>query len=300
MKINLIGVPMDLGAGRRGVDMGPSAIRIAGISEKLKLLGHTVNDLGDIVTKNPEQQKIKNQKLKYLSEISRSCKILSGKVEKSLATNNFPLVLGGDHSIAMGTISGVSKFCESKKKTFGVLWVDAHGDLNTAETSPSGNIHGMPLAASLGIGADELITSIGNFKKVNPKNIVMIAIRELDEGEKKLLKQCKIKVFTIEDIDKIGIGQVMKQTLKKLKKVNHLHVSFDMDSIDPAIAPGVGTPVKGGIDYREAHLIMETLFENKRMQSLEIVETNPILDEKNKSAELAVELVQSAFGKRIL
>lgn len=300
MKIHLIGVPMDLGSGRRGVDMGPSAIRIAGIGEKLVLLGHKLNDLGDIATKNPELQKLSNKKLRYLPEIIRSCKILSNKVQRSLSFGNFPLVLGGDHSIAIGTIAGLANFCKSKKKKLGVLWIDAHGDLNTDLTTPSGNIHGMPLAASIGMGAKELINLSGDFQKVNPKNVVLIATRDLDEGEKINIRKNKVSVFTMKEIDKLGMAEVMKLVLKKLKNVDHLHVSFDLDAIDPTIAPGVGTPVKGGLDYREAHLIMETLFEKNKMQSLEIVECNPILDQKNQTAELAVELIQSAFGKRIL
>ena len=299
MNVRLIGVPMDLGAGRRGVDMGPSAIRIAGIAEKLVALGHGVYDEGDIPIKAPELQKIKNPKLKYLPEIVRACTILAAKVEKILTMDNFPLILGGDHSIAIGTIAGVSAYCQKAGKTFGVLWVDAHGDMNTDETSPSGNIHGMSLAASMGLGSPEL-TSLGSEScKVDPKNVVLIAVRDLDEGEKDNIKKNGVNIFTMEDIDKHGMSVIMARSLRKLN-VDALHVSFDLDAVDPQFAPGVGTPVKGGLDYREAHLIMETLAESGRMTSLEIVEANPILDNRNQSAEFAVELVQSGFGKKII
>lgn len=300
MNIHILGVPMDLGAGRRGVDMGPSAIRIAGVSEKLQSLGHTVTDDGDITTKIPEQQKVKNPKLKYLSEIVRACTLLSAKVEKILEAGDFPLVLGGDHSIAIGTIAGVSNHCKRNNKKLGVIWVDAHGDMNTDETSPSGNIHGMPLAASIGLGAIELTSVGGDFQKVDPKNVVMIAIRDLDTGEKLAIKKNGMNIFTMEDIDKHGMAVIITKALHKLKDCDFVHVSFDLDAMDPKECPGVGTPVKGGLDYREAHLIMETLSENNRMHSLEIVEANPILDNRNQSAEFAVELMQSGFGKKII
>lgn len=300
MNIHILGVPMDLGAGRRGVDMGPSAIRIAGVGEKFQSLGHGVIDEGDISTKIPEQQKVKNPKLKYLPEIVRACTLLSAKVEKILESGDFPLVLGGDHSIAIGTIAGVSNYCKKSNKKLGVLWVDAHGDMNTDQTSPSGNIHGMPLAASIGLGAIELTSVGGDFQKVDPKNVVMIAIRELDQGEKLAIKKNNINIFTMEDIDKHGMAVIMTRALRKLKECDFVHVSFDLDAMDPKECPGVGTPVKGGLDYREAHLIMETLSENNRMNSLEVVEANPILDNRNQSAEFAVELMQSGFGKKII
>lgn len=300
MNIHILGVPMDLGAGRRGVDMGPSAIRIAGVTEKLQSLGHTVVDEGDISTKIPEQQKVRNQKLKYLPEIVRACTLLAAKVEKILDGGNFPLVLGGDHSIAIGTIAGVSNFCRKRNKKLGVIWVDAHGDMNTDETTPSGNIHGMPLAASIGLGAIELTSVGGDFQKVDPRNVVMIATRDLDQGEKIAIKKNNINIFTMEDIDKHGMAVILTRALRKLKECDFIHVSFDLDAMDPKECPGVGTPVKGGLDYREAHLIMETLSENNRMNSLEVVEANPILDNHNQSAEFAVELMQSGFGKKII
>lgn len=280
--------------------MGPSAIRIAGVTEKLQSLGHTVVDEGDIPTKIPEQQKVRNQKLKYLPEIVRACTLLSSKVEKILDGGNFPLVLGGDHSIAIGTIAGVSNFCKKRNKKLGVIWVDAHGDMNTDETTPSGNIHGMPLAASIGLGAIELTSVGGDFQKVDPRNVVMIATRDLDQGEKIAIKKNNINIFTMEDIDKHGMAVILTRALRKLKECDFIHVSFDLDAMDPKECPGVGTPVKGGLDYREAHLIMETLSENNRMNSLEVVEANPILDNHNQSAEFAVELMQSGFGKKII
>ena len=300
MKIHILGVPMDLGAGRRGVDMGPSAIRIAGVADKLAGLSHTVVDEGDIPIKAPEQQRIRNEKLKYLPEIVRACTLLSGKVEKVLSGGGFPLVLGGDHSIAIGTIAGVAGHCRKMKKKLGVLWIDAHGDLNTAETTPSGNIHGMPLSASIGVGAIELTSVGGDYKKVDPANVVLVGTRDLDDGERKFIRQTGVNIFTMEEIDKHGMSAVMGRALRKLRGCDFVHVSFDLDGVDPQVAPGVGTPVKGGLNYREAHLIMETLNESGKMNSLEVVEVNPILDNRNQSAEFAVELIQSGFGKKIL
>lgn len=300
MKIHLIGVPMDLGAGRRGVDMGPSAIRIAGVADRLRALGHTVIDEGDILTKGPELQTIHNEKLKYLPEVVRACTLLASKVEKVSRTGGVPLVLGGDHSIAMGTIAGVAAEALRTNKKLGVLWIDAHGDFNTDKTSPSGNIHGMPLSASVGLGALELTSIGGDYRKVDPKRVVLLAIRDLDEAEKRIIRERGITIFTMEDIDKEGISVVIVQALRKLKGMDLLHVSLDLDALDPSLAPGVGTPVKGGLNYREAHLLMETLSEQGNMTSIEIVEVNPILDDRNRSAELAVELVASAFGKRII
>ncbi len=300
MTIYIIGVPMDLGAGRRGVDMGPSAIRIAGLGDRLKKLGYRVIDEGDLAIRTQEEQRIKDHSAKYLPEISRVVSVLAKKVDKVLGSDRFPLVLGGDHSIAVGTISGIAMHCKRKHRKLGVLWIDAHSDINTPKTSPSGNIHGMPLAALLGIGPKDLINVSGTFKKIEPKNVVIVGLRSADEGERAYLRKSGVNVYTMGDIDKIGVNRVMKKALAKLSHVDHLHVSFDLDSIDPVHAPGVGTPVKGGIDYREAHLMMELIADSKKMKSLEVVEVNPILDERNKSAEFAVELLQSVFGKKIL
>jgi arginase len=299
MKIHLIGVPMDLGAGRRGVDMGPSALRIAGVGEKLKKLGHTVIDEVDILVNPPELQDIGNGKLRFLDEIVRACTVLSNKVEEILAGKGFPLVIGGDHSIAIGTIGGIGSYCRANNKKLGVLWVDAHGDMNTDLTTPSGNIHGMPLAVALGFGAHQLRSIGGDYRKVDPKNVVLLGIRDLDDEEREQIRKLGVNIFTMEEIDKYGMSVILGKALRKLNKVDFLHVSFDLDAVDPSVAPGVGTPVKGGLDYREAHLIMETLSNVGKVSSLEIVEVNPILDNRNQSAEFATELVQSSFGKRI-
>jgi len=299
--IQVIGVPMDLGAGRRGVDMGPSAIRIAGLAEKLRALGCTVTDAGDITTKIPEQQRVKDEKLRYLPEIARVTTLLAGKVEKVFEVGDFPLILGGDHSIAIGSVGGLALFCRRRKKKLGLLWIDAHGDMNTPETSPTGNIHGMPLAVCAGVGPAELTSIGGHSPKLNPRDIFLIGVRELDSAEKVRIRETGINILTIEDIDKYGVHGVMERTLRRLaRNVDYVHVSFDLDVVDPTIAPGVGTPVKGGLSYREAHSIMETIAESKLMTSLDVVEVNPILDNHNQSAELAVELVESAFGKKIL
>jgi arginase len=301
MKIRILGVPMDLGSGRRGVDMGPSAIRIAGLAEKLRALKHIVIDEGDISVKTPEQQKVNNEKLRYLPEIARAATILAKRVEGVLENGDFPLVLGGDHSVAIGTIAGVSRHCQRKRKKLGILWIDAHGDMNTSETSPSGNIHGMPLAVCLGLGALELTSIGGGSAMVDPRNVVLLGTRELDAGERAHIKRMGVHVFTMEDVDRYGIHRVMSRLMGRFfNDVDMLHVSLDLDAVDPSIAPGVGTPAKGGLDYREAHLMMETLAGSGRMRSLEVVEVNPILDNRNRSAEFAVELLQSAFGKKII
>jgi len=301
MTIHIIGVPMDLGSGRRGVDMGPSAIRIAGVHERLRELGYRVVDEGDLTIRTQEEQRIKDPRAKYLPEIARVVNLLQKKVLKSMRQNQFPLVLGGDHSIAIGTISGISAYARQRKKKVGVLWIDAHGDFNTPESSPSGNIHGMPLAVCCGIGPRSLRSVGGNFRKVDPENVAIIGLRNVDRKEREQLIDLGVKVFTMEEIDKFGVHRVMRKALQQLESsVDYLHISFDLDSVDPVYAPGVGTPVKGGLDYREAHLIMEMLAESNRVTSLELVEVNPILDNRNQSAEFAVELIQSIFGKKIL
>jgi arginase len=292
---------MDLGSGRRGVDMGPSAIRIAGIHAALEELGHTVVDEGDVAIKNMEQLKVGDVRARYLAEITRVSALVCRRVERIMAQGHFPLVLGGDHSIAAGTVSGIAAFARRKGKKLGVLWVDAHGDINTPESSPSGNIHGMPLAALLGFGPRQLTAIGGTSAKVNPENVALVAIRSLDAGEKSRLKETGVEVHTMSDIDRHGIHQVMTRALSQVADgTDFLHVSFDLDAVDPALAPGVGTPVKGGLDYRESHVIMEVLHDSGLMTSLEMVEVNPILDQGNTSAVFAVELVQSAFGKKIL
>ena len=292
---------MDLGSGRRGVDMGPSAIRIAGVGVRLAELGHKVVDEGDIVIKNIEELKVGDEHARYLPEIARAATALARKVERIIGLKHFPLVLGGDHSIAVGTVSGIAGFAHSQSKKLGLLWIDAHGDINTPETSPSGNIHGMPLAALLGFGAPELTSVGGPTPKVDAANVALVGIRSLDAGEKKRLKETGVQVHTMSDIDRHGVHRIMKKALDQVTAgTDFVHVSLDLDAVDPSVTPGVGTPVKGGLDYREAHLIMELIADAGIMTSLEVVEVNPILDECNTSAEFAVELVQSAFGKKIL
>ena len=292
---------MDLGSGRRGVDMGPSAIRIAGVADRLRELGHKVVDDGNIVIKNMEELKVGNERARYLSEIARASALLGRKVERIMDRGHFPLVLGGDHSIAVGTVSGIAAFCQRQGKKLGLLWIDAHGDINTPETSPSGNIHGMPLAALLGFGVNELTEIGGAAPKLEARNIALVGIRSLDSGENSRLKETGVQVHTMSEIDRHGADHVMKKALARVTDgTDYVHVSFDLDAVDPTVAPGVGTPVKGGLDYREAHLIMEVIADAGVMTSLEMVEVNPILDQGNASAAFAVELVQSAFGKKIL
>lgn len=301
MIIHVLGVPMDLGSGRRGVDMGPSAIRIAGLEDRLRELGHTVVDEGDITIRNMEELKVGDVRARYLGEIARASAVACRKVERVMQRGHFPLVLGGDHSIAVGTVSGIAAWCRRRGKKLGLLWVDAHGDINTPESSPSGNIHGMPVAALLGYGPPELTRIGGAFPKVDPRNVALVGIRSLDEGEKHRLKETGVQVHTMSDVDRHGIHRIMKKALARVTDgTDYVHVSFDLDAVDPTVAPGVGTPVKGGLDYREAHLIMELLHDSEIMTSLEMVEVNPILDTGNASAAFAVELVQSAFGKKIL
>jgi len=299
--VSIIGFPIDLGAGRRGVDMGPSALRIAGLQSKLENLGYDVNDTGDVKIEIMERQKVQNLKLKFLNEILKTSVSLASKVEKVLDKGNFPLCLGGDHSMALGTIAGISAHCKKNKLRLGVIWIDAHTDMNTEETTPSGNIHGMPLAASLGIGNDKLVNLFGINPKFKPENCTLIGIRSVDAAEKMNIKKLKIPISTMADIDKVGIYRIMVKALKHFREsVDHIHVSFDVDSVDPALAPGVGTPIPGGLSYREAHLIMESIAECGCMSSLEVAEVNPILDHKNKTAIFTTDLIASSMGQRIL
>ncbi len=300
-RINLIGFPMDLGADRRGVDMGPSALRIANLVEKLEHLGYKVIDDGDLVIQIKEKQKIRNTKLKYLDEILKTSKKLAEKVEKVMDKGNFPLCLGGDHSMALGTIAGLAAHCKKNNLKLGVIWIDAHADMNTDKTTPSGNIHGMPLAASLGIGNEKLVNLYGIAPKVKPENCAIIGARSIDQLEREIIKKVNIPVFTMSDIDKLGIHRIITRVLKHFKEnVDHIHISFDLDSVDPSVAPGVGTPVQGGLSYRETHLLMEAIAECGCMSSLEVTEVNPILDNKNQSAIFAADVVASSMGQRIL
>lgn len=300
-KIGLIGFPMDLGADRRGVDMGPSAIRYAGLEEKLEKLSYKVTDFGDIDIRILEIQKVRNPKLKYLPEIAKTSKILARKVEYLLNKNYFPLIIGGDHSTAIGSVAGISNYCRKRNKTLGVIWIDAHADMNTSDTTPSGNIHGMPLAVSLGLG-DKKLTRINGFApKVKVENVALIGIRDVDFYESKNIKKLNLKVYTMTEVDKQGIHRIIAKVLNDFKKrVDHIHISFDIDGIDPDFAEGVGTPVPGGLTYRESQLLMEMVADCGCMNSLEVLEVNPILDNKNKTANLATELIISALGKSTL
>jgi arginase len=299
--VTIIGFPVDLGSGRRGVDMGPSALRIAGLESKLTQLGYKVEDTGDINIEIMEKQKISNPKLKYIDEILKTSKTLAARVEKVLEQEKFPLCIGGDHSMALGTIAGISSFCNKNKLTLGVIWIDAHTDMNTDETTPSGNIHGMPLAASMGLGNSELVNLCGFAPKLKPENCAIIAARSIDVEERKIIKKLNPTVYTMSDVDKLGIHRIISRVLKQFKeKVDHIHVSFDVDSVDPNFAPGVGTPVPGGLNYREAHSLMESIAECGCMSSLEIAEVNPILDIRNSSAVFAADLIASSMGQRIL
>lgn len=296
-QISIIGVPMYLGVGRRGVDMGPSAIRYANIIERIKSIGHEVVDLGDIEAYNSEDIDPGNPRIKYLKEVAAVNRDLAERVSAIIKEGRFPLVLGGDHSIAIGTIAGVSEHYDN----LGLIWVDAHADINTDETTSSGNIHGMPLAASLGLGNSALTNINGAKAKVKPENIVIVGARSLDPGEKRLIKELGVKVFTMHEIDRLGMTRVMEKAIEYLRgRTSSVHLSFDLDVIDPKEAPGVCVPEKGGITYREAHLAMEMFSEAGLMVSAEFTEVNPILDNKNDTAEIAVGLVGSAFGEKLL
>lgn len=296
-KISIVGAPMDLGQLRRGVDMGPSAIRYAGVVERLESLGYQVNDLGDIEIGRDRLTTDPLTGLRNLEAVVQASTKIADKVDKIMKEGSFPLVLGGDHSIAIGTLAGISKYL----KKLGVIWFDAHGDLNTPETSPSGNIHGMSLAVSLGLG-ETTLTQIGGYcPKIQPENIVIIGARSLDEGEKRLIKEKGIKVYTMHEIDRLGIPKVIEETIAYFKdRTDGVHLSLDLDGLDPLYAPGVGTPVEGGLNYRESHLAMEMFFESEMITSAEFVEVNPILDEKNKTGILAVGLMASLFGESLL
>lgn len=299
--VQIIGYPSDLGAGRRGVDMGPSALRIAGITRKLETLGYTVTDEGDIPVHALEIEEEGSSNLKFLTEIARATTILAERVESALDANRFPLILGGDHSMGIGSLGGVAAHCKREGKRLGVVWIDAHADMNTPETTPSGNIHGMPLAVAMGLGHPKLKAIGGDFVKVQPENVVIIAARDLDVGEVELIKRLNLSAYTMFDIDKRGIYPIIAEVVEKLRsQIDHLHVSFDLDSVDPLVAPGVGTPVPGGLSFREAHFVMEYLAETQMVGSLDVTEVNPILDTRNSTAVFATEVVSSCMGKRIL
>ncbi|MCI3922391.1 arginase [Paenibacillus sp. TRM 82003] len=295
--ISLIGVPIDLGADRRGVDMGPSALRCAGLIDRLESIGCVVHDEEDLVVRRPRSYGEHGASLKYLDEIARVCDALQREVDRAIEADRFPLVVGGDHSLAFGTIAGVLQ----RRQNIGVIWFDAHGDLNTDETTPSGNIHGMSLAVALGLGHPTLTAIGGADKRVDPSKVVIVGARSIDEGERELIKRLGIKVFTMHDIDRLGMTRVMEETIRIVTDgTEGVHLSLDVDGLDPEDAPGVGTPVIGGMTYREGHLAMELLCEANCVISADLVEVNPILDHMNKTAKVAVGLMASLFGERIV
>ncbi|WP_153723080.1 arginase [Sporosarcina cascadiensis] len=298
LNISMIGVPLDFGQSRRGVDMGPSAIRYAGAAERLKDLGCRVTDEGNIAISAVQENHCFDSGLKNLQEVTSATEELAAAVSRIVKEKRFPLVLGGDHSIAIGTLAGLAAHYQN----LGVIWYDAHADLNTSETSPSGNIHGMPLAVSIGLGHENLVNVHHEGAKVDPRNIVIIGARALDPGERKLIKEKGVKVFTMHEIDRYGMTAVIQQTLDYLasRQVDGVHLSLDLDGLDPLYAPGVGTPVPGGITYRESHLAMELLEDAGVITSAEFVEVNPILDKYNKTADVAVGLMGSLFGEKLL
>lgn len=299
--IHLIGVPLDLGAGRRGVDMGPSAVRISGLAERLGRLGHRVVDHGDIPAPGPETCGPGSEHKRYIREIAEVCRSVHTAVLDSLAQEALPIVLGGDHSLGVGSVAAAADHARAGGRALGVLWLDAHADMNTPETSTSGNVHGMPLAALTGGEPAELAAIGGTVPAVEPDRVVLMGVRSLDEREKDLVRESGVHVFTMQDIDRDGIAPVADRAMAILERDGAaLHVSVDMDACDPAIAPGVGTPVRGGLTYREAHLLMEVVAAGGRLASLDLVEINPILDVHNQTTELGTGLVLSALGKRIL
>ena len=299
--VHIIGVPLDLGGGRRGVDMGPSALRIAGLAERLSGLGHPVQDKGDLTVPIPETQRAGDERKRYIRDIARICNRVYQTALTSLEAGAVPLVLGGDHSLAAGSVAASSGYARSRDAALGLIWVDAHGDMNTPTSTTSGNVHGMPLSALLGGEPLELASLAGFSPKVAPEHTVLLGVRNLDEREKLRVRESGVHVFTMKDIDRAGIAAVAEQAILLAGKgTAGIHVSFDMDACDPSVAPGVGTPVKGGLDYREAHMVMEMLADSGLLLALDIVEVNPTLDVQNSTAVLGAELASSALGMKIL
>jgi arginase len=293
--VAIIGAALDLGQGRRGVDMGPSAIRYAGLAERLGSLGYGVRDLGNVATAVKEAVELRDERARFLPEIKETCARIAALVAEATTAGEIPLVLGGDHSVALGTLGGLA----SAKGVGGVLWIDAHPDINTPETSPSGNVHGMPLAAVLGLAGEAFDSDAWPLPAVAAERVALIGIRDLDEGERRLLREAGVRVYTMSEVDRIGIERAVRESLDRIAGPGFVHLSFDMDVLDPEVAPGVGTPVRGGLTYREAHLALELVAESGLVGSLEVVEVNPILDRENTTASTAVELVASALGKTI-
>jgi arginase len=299
--IAIIGAPLDLGQGRRGVDMGPSALRVANLNTRVASLGYEVADLGNIPVEQAETEPEGNPRAKYLPQIAAACTHLAERVEEALSQGHLPLVLGGDHSVAVGTVSGVSRHFRRRGRSVGLVWLDAHADMNTPESSPSGNVHGMPLACIAGLGPPELTDLFEYRPKIEPRNIVIVGLRDVDDLEKPHVRDTGLRAFTMRDIDERGLRSVMEEAIRvACEGTAGFHLSLDMDFVDPQDAPGVGTPVRGGVTYREAHLAMEMICDSGHMTSMEVVEVNPVIDEVNRTADLAVELIMSGLGKRIL
>jgi arginase len=295
-QIAIIGAALDLGQGRRGVDMGPSAIRYAGLEERLVSLGYDVRDHGNVETAVPEATALQDERARFLPEIKATCERIAAKVVEEARAGATPLVLGGDHSVALGTLGGLASIHGSG----GVLWIDAHSDINTPETSPSGNVHGMPLAAALGLAGERFESDAWPLPAVDARRVALLGVRALDDGERQLLREAGVRVFTMSEIDRVGVERAVFEALDRVTGGGFVHVSLDMDALDPEIAPGVGTPVRGGLTYREAHLALELVAESSVAGSLEVVEVNPILDRENTTAATAVELVASALGAKTL
>ena len=294
-EIAIIGAALDLGQGRRGVDMGPSALRAAGLEERLASLGFSVRDHGNVATAIPEATALQDERARFLPEIKETCERIAALVAAVTRGGAVPLVLGGDHSVALGTLGGLA----SVHGPGGVLWIDAHPDINTPETSPSGNVHGMALGAALGLAGETFASPSWPLPALDPKRVALLGIRQLDDAERRLLREADVRVFTMSEIDRIGIERAMREALDRVAGAGFVHVSLDMDALDPELAPGVGTPVRGGLTYREAHLSLELVAESGLAGSFEVVEVNPILDRENITASTAVELVASALGKTI-
>ena len=299
--IAIIGAPLDLGQDRRGVDMGPSAVRVANLNARVASLGWEVDDYGNIAVEQKESGPEGEPRAKYLAQIATACSALADRIGSALDAGSLPLVLGGDHSVAVGTVTGVTRHFRARSERIGLIWLDAHADMNTPDSSPSGNIHGMPLACILGDGPDALV-NLGGFRpKVDPRNTVIVGLRDVDFTEKPHVRDSGVRAFTMRDIDERGLRAVMNEAIAIAGDgTAGLHLSLDMDFCDPADAPGVGTPVRGGVTYREAHLALEMICDSRRMVSMEVVEVNPVIDERNSTADFAVELIMSGLGKRIL
>ena len=299
-RVDLIGVPLDLGAGRRGVDMGPSAFRITGLARRIEALGHQVTDRGDVPVPIPESCSPGGERKRFVQEIAVVCRQLADATADAILDRRTPVALGGDHSLAAGSLAGVARALRGSGGSLGVIWVDAHADMNTPETSPSGNVHGMPLAACLGHGPEELV-AVGGGASLQPGNVALIGLRNLDDREGQIVRRSDVRAYTMADVDRRGIGRIVEEALEAIGRTTAgIHLSVDLDGLDPGVAPGVGTPVMGGLSYREAHLLCEMVAETGRLVSMDVVELNPTLDIRNRSAQVGAELVLSALGQRIL